>query len=108
MISGRQSAFSAILLSTLCSCAAHPFVHDVTGYYAPEIVRKVRCEARQAIADKIAAWLIDQNDDPYGMEIAKKIHDRNIKISTIDWKKLHPGDYAYIEYFFPTAIAYNF
>lgn len=108
MQDGRRVSVCLSISCLLSSCAVHPVVHDMTRYYAPEIVRKVRCEARQAIADKIAAWLIDNKDDKYGVEISEKIRDRKIKLSSIDWKKLDPRDYAYIEYFFPTAIAYNF
>lgn len=107
MGTGRRAGF-LLFCPILASCAAHPAVHDLTRYYAPEIVRKVRCEARQAIADKIAVWLIDKKDDSYGVEISKKILNRKIKLSTIEWKKLHPKDYDYIDYFFPAAIAYNF
>ncbi|MER9489677.1 hypothetical protein NKI50_27525 [Mesorhizobium sp. M0563] len=108
MNSSRRIGSILLFGSVLNACAAHPVVHDFTGYYAPELVRKARCEARQAIADKIAAWLIGNDDDPYGVEISKKIRDRKIRLSTIEWKKLDPRDYAYLEYFFPTAIAFNF
>jgi hypothetical protein len=89
-------------------CSAHPVVYESTGYYAPQLVRKARCEARQAIADKIAAWLIENEDDVYGVEISKKIRSRSVKLSSIQWRNLDPRDYAYLHYFFDTAIAYNF
>jgi hypothetical protein len=104
----RCLSYTFLLGLAASSCATHPVVHDFTRYYAPELVRKARCEARQAIADKIAAWLIENLDDPYGVEISKKIRDRKVKLSSIDWKKLDPRDYAYLEYFFPAAIAYDF
>ncbi|TPI48696.1 hypothetical protein FJW05_04865 [Mesorhizobium sp. B2-9-1] len=83
-------------------------MHDMTRYYAPEIVRKVRCEALQGIADVYAGWLIYNDDDPYGQDVARKVRDRKIKLWSIDWKKLIPADYAYVEYFDPTVIAYDF
>jgi hypothetical protein len=43
--------FSCVVFFGLGACAIHPLPHDVTGYTTPTLVRKIRCEAREAVVN---------------------------------------------------------
>jgi hypothetical protein len=47
----RKDAIIAGLALSLAGCSIHPLPHDVTGLDTATIVRKIRCEARQAVID---------------------------------------------------------
>jgi hypothetical protein len=54
-------SFKTIILlsasSVLAACAIHPLPEDVTGYNTNDIVRKIRCEARDAIVGEAKIYL---------------------------------------------------
>jgi hypothetical protein len=85
------------------SCALHPLPEDVTGYNTSMIVRKIRCEAREAIRKHTKKALEDRG---YG-HITAQLTDDNAT-----WKK-HRYDFpppilALLDKYDNTAIAYDF
>src|ERR1043166_3614984 len=46
--------FVAVLLG---GCAIHPLPENVTGIDTPDIVRQIRCEAREAVIHEVKKWL---------------------------------------------------
>jgi hypothetical protein len=55
-----RSLFAAAicLVVSASGCAIHPLPEDVTGVSTYHIVRRIRCEARQAVIDTLVGWLI--------------------------------------------------
>jgi hypothetical protein len=93
----------------LAGCAIHPLPDDVTGVTTYDIVRRIRCEARQAVFDFAIDWLTGPKDpDPDAREIGRQfkeglrpVHEFSYKLFKGDVRKL-------VQLFSTTGIAYNF
>ena len=68
----------AIAATSLTGCSIHPIPDDVSHYSTEEIVRNVRCEAKQAVRDRIELGLLKfglVNINPEKVLVDKKSFD---------------------------------
>jgi hypothetical protein len=100
----------AVIGLALCAagCAIHPLPEDITGVPTYTIVRQIRCETRQAVADSAIGWLThDDRVDPASRAIGIQFaNGRPIE-------QLRPGLFkgevaSIVKLFFSTGVAYNF
>ena len=52
-----SGVISTTAIFFLAGCAIHPLPDDVTGVSTYNIVRQIRCEARQAVFEYAVQWL---------------------------------------------------
>src|SRR5262249_1953846 len=93
-----------VLAFTLGACAIHPLPEDVTGWDPSGrkndtylIVRKIRCEAREAIIRQAVVYLRSQ-----GYAYNEKT------VQKLDFRTLRPTDAKIFTYFGGTGIVYSF
>lgn len=93
----------------LAGCAIHPLPDDVTGVTTFNIVKQIRCEARQAIFDFAIDWLTGpKNPDDVSKAIGFEFREGRRPIHGFD-VSLFKGDVRKIvQLFFNTGVAYNF
>ena len=53
-------------------CAIHPFPEDVVGADTPDIVRQIRCEARESIKGIVIGYVnsLARDGDPVALQLA--------------------------------------
>lgn len=83
----------AVLTSALGACAIHPLPEDVSGVNSSMIVRKIRCEARDAVIKKALAYTQYE-----GVKLDK------MQLETLDIKKANPN----LRLFAQTGIVFSF
>jgi hypothetical protein len=92
----------------IAGCAIHPIPNDVTGVSTSDIVRNVRCEARDAIRGKIIAVLGQVEGDPASIKYAELLrNDRSLWLKFND-RWFSPVVTAGLRKYEGSAIAYNF
>lgn len=93
----------------LAGCAIHPLPDDVTGVSTYNIVRQIRCEARQAVFDYAVQWLAGpKNPDLEAREIGREFQEGRRPIHTLG-PHLFKGEVRkLVQTFAATGIAYNF
>lgn len=106
---------AAVLLS---GCAIHPVPEDVTGLNTAQIVRKIRCEARQAYVDMTLSGLehIMARHEKQGMpDLVRKdralieaIANNHRHVLKLDPKKASPAAAQFVERFNGTQMAFDF
>lgn len=99
---------TVVASSCLAGCALHPIPDDVTGVSTYDIVRNIRCEARDAIRQKIILFLGQVQGDPAATKYAILLKD-DLPL----WQKFNdhwfsPQVTAMLQKFEASAIAYNF
>jgi hypothetical protein len=106
-------AFSTVPLAAvvwLAGCAIHPLPDDVTGVTTYNIVRQIRCEARQAIFDFAVDYLtgpkITFDEDARTIGLQFKEHLR--PIHEFNHTLFKPPIRQLVQFFSTTGIAYNF
>jgi hypothetical protein len=110
----RNALFACgfLLSFSLLGCSIHPLPEDGSGVKTTEIVRRIRCEARDGVRLQLAAWLIYRGriDDPEAAKIGPLIADDPRALDTFksDQKKLKPLTLKYINLFAQSVISYNF
>jgi hypothetical protein len=90
---------SAILACAVGGCAIHPLPQDVTGVKTSEIVRKIRCEARQAVIDGRIRWLQQRYHQVTDLASLRQV----MNSSTLD-----PRTRYWLDYYGSTGIVYSF
>jgi hypothetical protein len=80
-------------------CSIHPLPKDVTGYKTAKIVRKIRCEAREAVIGAAIDYLNEKGhhevvDEP--------------TLMAMDRRSVSPKDLRKLEYLERTGIVYSF
>jgi hypothetical protein len=113
----RLLRVAAIALSfASAGCAIHPLPEDVTGVTTYHIVRRIRCEAKEAVIETAIGWLTSkQNEeegkvDPVSRAIGWEFASGARPIETLS-PKLFPARSkvrTLMELFWETGIAYNF
>ena len=96
----------ASLLSA--GCAIHPVPQDVTGMKTRDIVRSVRCEARDALRAKLLAFLAQVGGDPSATKYAALLQDDRALWAKFNDHWFSPPVTAILQKFEASAIAYNF
>lgn len=108
MAVGQKAVLAVLLASLTASCAIRPDIEDTTGFRPADIVRKVRCEAREAIKDKLAVWLRTVTADGYAQQIYAPLLAGTMSIRAVEVTKFSPGVARYVNYFMETGLAYDF
>lgn len=97
------------LIFQVCACSIHPSIQDVTSYDAADVVRKIRCEARQVLIQNLALWLSTRADDSAARALAMRIRpDLDIKPALANLTALNRQTREKIDFFAGSAIAYDF
>lgn len=89
-------------------CALHPLPDDVTGVSTYDIVRNIRCEARDAVRDKIILFLGQVEGDPAATKYAQLLKDNRELWLKFNDHWFSPPVTAMLQRFEGSAIAYNF
>lgn len=93
----------------MTGCAIHPLPDDVTGVSTYDIVRQIRCEARQAIFDEAIGWLTGpKNPDLDAQRIGLEFQSGARPINTFNYTLFKGGVRQIVQLFYNTGIAYNF
>ena len=105
-LASRTAAVVAFVWLT--GCAIHPLPDDVTGVSTYNIVRQIRCEARQAAFDFATTWLAKQNYDQDAKQIGIEFREGRRRIHTLSPALFKGQIRQLMQPFFTTGIAYNF
>ena len=90
-------------------CAIHPLPEDVTGVKTFEIVKRIRCETKQAIYDSAVGWLThDPKVDPASRAIGLQFADGTRPMETLSPKLFKGRVRSILTLFWDTGVAYNF
>jgi hypothetical protein len=103
----RKVALAAAVV-WLCGCSIHPLPDEVTGVATYDIVRQIRCEARQAVFDFATTWLARQNYDQEAKQIGIEFREGQRPIHTFSYTLFKGQVRQLVQPFFNTGIAYNF
>jgi len=91
-------------------CAIHPLPDDVTGVSTYNIVRQIRCEARQAVFDFAIEYLTGPKNtyDEEARKIGLQFKEHLRPISSFSYTLFKPPIRQLVQFFAATGIAYNF
>jgi hypothetical protein len=90
-------------------CAIHPLPDEVTGVSTADIVKQIRCEARQAIFDFAIGYLTGpKNPDDEARQIGLEFKEHLRPISSFNYTLFKPPLRQLVQFFSTTGIAYNF
>ncbi|MGX1787392.1 hypothetical protein ACWIGM_11660 [Bosea sp. NPDC055332] len=103
----HPAAVSAAAL-LVAACSTHPLPQDFAGYSTYEIVRRIRCEAREALKDKLRVTLADATQDPVAQDVARRMVLKTINLNAVSKQKYSKQTSFFIDYFRNAAIAYSF
>lgn len=95
----------------IASCAIAPLPEDVTGYTSHRIVRKIRCETRQAVAHQLGQYLKGYGElrgDPRATALGDAILADSVNLQKIDLNFLDRHAKILLTGYIDTAVAYNF
>jgi hypothetical protein len=93
----------------LLGCAIHPLPDDVTGISTYDIVRQIRCEARQAVFDEAIGWLAGPKDpDPQARSIGLEFQNGSRPMQTFNYTLFRGPVRQVVQLFYNTGVAYNF
>jgi hypothetical protein len=99
----------ALVAFVVTGCAIHPVPEDVTGVKTSDIVKQIRCEARQAIFDYTVKWLVgDKNPNPYDKNIGLEFYEHRRPVHELNYQLFKGQAHDLIKLFWETGIAYNF
>ncbi|MCQ1839087.1 hypothetical protein [Neorhizobium galegae] len=105
----RYFAFSAAAVPILLSgCAISPIQEEVTHVSTPVVVAQIRCETRDAMRGMMAAFLLEQTDDPIAVAKGKELEDRKKPYSLIDLRPLASDLQFTITSYAKYAVTYDF
>jgi len=102
----RVASIAAVVW--LAGCAIHPLPDDVTGVSTYNIVRQIRCEARQAIFDFAITYLTSQNGDIEAKEIGRQFKEGLRPVHSFSYKLFKGEIRKLVQLFANTGVAYNF
>jgi hypothetical protein len=91
----------------VAGCAISPLPENVTGLDTYTIVRKIRCEARDAVKRKVIVYL-KALGDPDLERMGLEFEAGTRPISTFSYNQLPRGVREVVKLFYDTAIGYNF
>lgn len=94
-------------------CAIAPAQQDVTGLPTSRVVRKIRCETREAGKNSLGAYLANLRREPDSVEIGLRIlndptFDINKFMRTLNSQPLSRNTKVLIAEYSRTAVAYDF
>jgi hypothetical protein len=89
-------------------CAIHPLPENVTGVTTYDIVKSIRCEARDALRGKIVVWLSQGGGNQADTNTAVLLSEDPNLWAKFDPRWFSPPVAAILQRFGAAAIAYNF
>jgi hypothetical protein len=96
-------------------CAIHPVPEQVTGIDTLDIVKQIRCEARDSLRTLVIEWLSRQGtlaNDPLLLRLAAQYQANPAAINTFHYNLFKGPQYVQIQtavkLFYDAGIAYNF
>jgi hypothetical protein len=99
----------------LPGCAIHPLPENVTGVDTPDIVRQIRCEAREAVIDQVKKFLaVRAPTDPISRRLLARYDDYPETISEFkpevfpQTKGYYKTTYQLVKLFYGAGVAYTF
>ena len=106
----RGALFGVVFL--LAGCAVHPLPEDVTGRNSYQIVQKIRCEARDALARISVRALYESQHGPT-IELAKRVERGELTITELFdnpryYRQIPRWVHARFEIFALSAVALEF
>jgi hypothetical protein len=109
-----KSIVSVVIVLLLTGCAIHPLPEDFSGVDTPDIVKRIRCETRDAVPTAVISWIdkLAANGDPIAQQLSASYAENREATSTFG-PELFPGP-AYgkvrtmIDTFYKTGVAYSF
>jgi hypothetical protein len=99
---------SLTIVAFVGGCAIHPLPENVTGVKTYDIVKSIRCEARDALRKKIIAFLAGVGGDPAATKYAVLLQEDVALWAKFNDRWFSPPVTAVLRYFEGSAIAYNF
>jgi hypothetical protein len=107
IFASRVTAVAAVVC--VAGCAIHPLPDDVIGVSTANIVKQIRCEARQAIFDFAIGYLTGpKNHDDEARQIGLQFKEQLKPISSFSYTLFKPPLRQLVQFFSTTGIAYNF
>lgn len=103
-----RSVLAVVAGLLLKGCAIHPLPENTTGVKTYDIVRSVRCEARDALRKKIIAFLAQVGGDPAATDYALLLQENPALWAKFNSRWFSPPVAAILGKFGNAAIAYNF
>ena len=70
-----RGPFVALGLCGLAACAIHPVPEDVTGVSTYQIVRQIRCEARDVVKKTVIGYLKSLTHHPPSQRLGQEFED---------------------------------
>ncbi|KAF0230369.1 MAG: hypothetical protein FD175_1691 [Beijerinckiaceae bacterium] len=98
------------LLATagLGGCATHPLPENYSGVNTVDIVRKIRCEARSAIAERAIMFLMRDDAPAKTYKIGEALKKGNLSFKNVNYYDLDMKTAEYVKKYDNSAIAYQF
>ena len=96
------------LAVSVVGCAIRPLPEQVTGVSTDEIVKRIRCEAREAIRLKASDYLSFHTEDPAAIALSKALAQEDYEFNRADFLRLSSQPKQALAKVGSSAIAYNF
>jgi hypothetical protein len=107
-MSKLRFAVAVLAAVDVSGCSIHPLPENVTGIPTYPIVRKIRCEARDAIRTKIIKFLNQVEGDPNATKYGAELQENPALWAGFNDKWFSHEVTAMLQKFEGSAIAYNF
>jgi hypothetical protein len=96
------------LAASMCGCAIRPLPEQVTGVSTDEIVKRIRCEAREAVRLKAADYLSFHTEDPAAIVLSQALAREDYEFDRRQFLALSNQPKQALVKVGSSAIAYNF
>jgi hypothetical protein len=103
-----RAATAIGLAVSVGGCSIHPLPEQVTGVTTDEIVKRIRCEARDAIRRKTSDYLSFHTEDPAAIALSQLLAQEDYTFDPKLYLKLRNQPKQVLIKFGSAAIAYNF
>jgi hypothetical protein len=97
-----------VLTASIAGCAIRPLPEQVTGVSTDEIVKRIRCEAREAIRLKASDYLSFHTEDPAAIELSQALAREDYEFDRKQFLALSNQPRQALVKVGSSAIAYNF
>src|SRR3954447_9065606 len=108
-----RSFAASLFAASLGGCAIHPLPEDVTGVDTADIVRQIRCEAREAVIHEVKRWLASRAaaEDRIAQQLLARYDAEPESISGFNASVFPPSFVAerqLVNLFYSAGIGYTF
>jgi len=99
---------AAAIAACVANCAIRPLPEQVTGISTDEIVKHIRCEAREAIRLKASDYLSFHTEDPAAIALSQALAQEDYEFDRKQFLALSSQPRLMLAKVGSSAIAYNF